>query len=95
MVGGIGGPVGGFGGAQARPAEARLSKHDKVDKGDIVDQNKLLFLRPAMVCTRAKKAATCVLILSSRRSCSSRSCNSCLMGVIQLDHGVTAGETAA
>jgi hypothetical protein len=40
MVGGIEGPVGGLGGAQARPTEAKLSKHEKVDRGDIVDQNR-------------------------------------------------------
>lgn len=56
MVGGIGGPVGGLGGAQARPTEAKLSKHEKVDRGDIVGHGKILFLKPAMICKNEKSS---------------------------------------
>ena len=45
MVGGIGGPVGGFGGAHARPTEAKLSRHDKVDRGAIAKHEKSFLLK--------------------------------------------------
>jgi len=65
MVGGIGGPVGGFGGAQARPAEVKLSKHDKVDRGAIVDHGSIVSLESAMVLVRIRRRGNHVLIFLS------------------------------
>jgi len=65
MVGGIGGPVGGFGGAHARPAEAKLSKHENVDRGDIVDHYSIFSLKSAIMLVRTRRRGDYVLIVLS------------------------------